>query len=117
MKFRCIVVSELWEREKGVLTKRYISKKSKKNTAILKKLNMMSNEMKDSVIQAYLLRCKYKFSVVYSEWRMQLKYNKNMKFDPKQVRITLYNYYIERDRHAKVLEEERIALWLRKIAV
>lgn len=70
---RCGVLSELWEREKGHLTKNLIQKKSKKNQGLMKKLNNLKPEVKEIVIKAYLLRCKYKYSAIYTEWRINYK--------------------------------------------
>lgn len=58
---RCATLSELWEREKGHLIKTYIAKRSKKNSALMKKITNIHPETKELVIKAFLLRCKYKY--------------------------------------------------------
>jgi hypothetical protein len=72
MEYRCGVFSEVWEREKTVIVKKCNAKKTKKKQALMKKLHLLKQEIKDAVIKAYLLRCKVRYSVAYSEWRIAI---------------------------------------------
>ena len=58
---RCMVMSEIWDREKQFIVKSYILKKNKKKTSVVKKLNMMMDDIKEAMIKAYLERCKIKY--------------------------------------------------------
>jgi len=50
-------------------------KKTKKKTALMKKLNLMNDDIKNSMIIAYLERCKIKYQITFAEWRIHTKYN------------------------------------------
>lgn len=52
-------------------------KKTKKRQSLLKKLNVLSDDVKKAVISAYLHRCKLKYQAGFSEWRFHTKYNNN----------------------------------------
>ena len=75
-KMRCQVLSEIWDREKQFLVKSYILKKNKKKSGVVKKLNLMSDEIKQAMIKAYLERCKIKYQLTFADWRMHTKFNK-----------------------------------------
>ena len=72
---RCDVVKELWDKEKAQIIKDCITKKTKKKTALMKKLNLMHDDIKNAMINAYLERCKIKYQITFAEWRLHTKYN------------------------------------------
>lgn len=58
------------------MVKEFITKKSqKKKQALIKKLNMMPDDVKRAMIDAYLERCKLKFQLTFAEWRLHTKYS------------------------------------------
>ena len=55
------------------MIKECIMKKTKKKQSLMKKLNLLSDEIKEGIIKAYLERCKLKYQIAVAEWRLNVK--------------------------------------------
>lgn len=88
---RCEVLGEIWEHEKTLIIKDCIIKKNKKKQVLMKKLNIMSDDIKDAMIKAYMDRCKLKYQLNFAEWRLHTKYVTDLPEHQKQVSSTECN--------------------------
>ena len=62
-----------WEKEKTVVSKQLMSKKTKQNQLLWNKVNGMQDSIKEAVIKVYLERCKLRYMIRYLEWRLDFK--------------------------------------------
>ena len=58
---RCEALSDIWDRERAALIKECMAKKNKKKASLMKKLNLMQEDVKKAMIKAYLERCKLRY--------------------------------------------------------
>lgn len=53
----------------------------------MKKLNILPEEIKKAMIQAYLERCKLKYQLIFAEWRLHTRFGIDSK-DKREVTIS-----------------------------
>lgn len=61
-----------FDKEKAFLVKFYIQKKSKKSKSLVKKLNLIDNSVRDSIIKIYFEKCTFDYSVKFNQWRIRM---------------------------------------------
>lgn len=52
-----------WEKERTVLLKQCMTKKTKQKQLIWKKINLTDAKVREAVIQAYLQRCIFRYKI------------------------------------------------------
>eukprot|EP00347_Sterkiella_histriomuscorum_P013353 403365039 len=97
-KNRCQVMSEIWEREKQFIIKDLILKKNKKKAGLMKKLNLLADDIKEAMIQAYLERCKIKYQLTFAEWRLHTHYTSDIPEFQKQREQMIMRIIKKKDR-------------------
>ncbi|CDW87083.1 UNKNOWN [Stylonychia lemnae] len=97
-KYRCDVIKDLWDKEKAGIIKDCITKKTKKKTLLMKKLNLMHDDIKTAMIEAYLERCKLKYQLIFAEWRLHTKYPVEDQQLQKQRENMVYKIIKKKDR-------------------
>jgi hypothetical protein len=71
LKARLEFLSDYFDKEKGFLIKLFIQKKSKKTKSLIKKLNMLNDDVRNKILKIYLERCLIDFSIKFNKWRMR----------------------------------------------
>ena len=61
-----------WERETGSLIIKLESKKNRKFKQLSNEIKLISNKVRDAVIDSYYSACRHKHAVVFFEWRFRL---------------------------------------------
>lgn len=67
-----------------------IKKKTKKNSALMTKLNLIDSNIKDRLIKSYLLRCRLVYGVRYLTWRASLLTHENELLEVYNILIYLF---------------------------
>jgi len=68
-----VLVKVFWEREKNFLFKITMQKKTARNQALWKKLNLLDPAIRDAVLEAYMTRCLLRMKARFLEWRLDFR--------------------------------------------
>lgn len=68
---RLKLLRRFWEREWGRLMAVLSKSKSKQSKSLKDMINSISDRMRDSLLTAYLNKCKMKHALTFFEWRKE----------------------------------------------
>lgn len=71
IKNRFGFILEYFEKERQFLIRFFLNKKSKKSKSLVKKLNTLSDDVRNKIIKIYFEKCTNDYSVKFNRWRMK----------------------------------------------
>lgn len=72
LKNRLEFMQDYFDKEKGFLIKHYISKKTKKTKSLVKKLNLVDNEVRNRILKIYMEKCLSEYCIKLNKWRVKV---------------------------------------------
>eukprot|EP00347_Sterkiella_histriomuscorum_P006128 403353959 len=70
---RKLFLINYFDKEKAFLVKFYLQKKSqKKPKSLVKRLNLLDNDVRDHIIKIYFEKCTFDYSVKFNHWRIKM---------------------------------------------
>ena len=68
------ILFKIWNRELLHISKSALKGKDKKSKQLLTDLNTIRDDVKDSLLRAYLFRCTIKHSLAFFQWRAKFSH-------------------------------------------
>mmetsp|Transcript_9992 Transcript_9992/g.9933 ORF Transcript_9992/g.9933 Transcript_9992/m.9933 type:complete len:193 (+) Transcript_9992:256-834(+) len=63
---------DYFDKETSFLIKFYITRKTKKAKAIVKKLNLIDNAVRNKILKIYMEKCLFEYGIKFNNWRVKV---------------------------------------------
>ncbi|CDW87752.1 UNKNOWN [Stylonychia lemnae] len=100
-----------FDKERAFLVKFYIQKKSKRSKHLVKRLNLIDQDVRDKILKIYFEKCTFDYSVKFNQWRIKM-HGENSGVDQESM-ITRNEMLLQKEQllfqGTEVVEEDQTA--------